>query len=67
VPPRPKVPKPPPALRAVRVKTWCEMHQVSTSHAYELMNRGELPFFYLGNTRRIPLTEPIPENVEAPG
>jgi excisionase family DNA binding protein len=65
MPPRPKIPKPPPALRAVTVKTWCEMHECSKAHAYELMRRGELPFYYLGHTRRIPL-KPRPENVEAP-
>jgi hypothetical protein len=63
---RPRIPKPPLERRAVSVDTWCRMFDASRSHAYALMKRGELRYFYLGNVRRIPL-EPIPENVEAPG
>jgi hypothetical protein len=62
MPPRPKIPKPPPEQRAVSVNTWCAMHDVSRAHAYELMKRGILKYFYLGETRRILIEQINPEN-----
>jgi hypothetical protein len=61
MPPRPQIPKPPPAPRAVSVDTWCAMFDASRSHAYELMKRGTLKYITLGNVRRILLEQPSPE------
>jgi predicted site-specific integrase-resolvase len=65
MPPRPQTPKPPPEPRAVRVDTWCAMHDVSRTHAYELMKRGVLKYILLGAHRRILLEPPHPENGES--
>jgi excisionase family DNA binding protein len=62
-----KIPKahqvPPFAERkALRVNTWCYLNDTSRSHAYELMRRGELPYYYVGKTRRIPVEQADPES-----
>jgi hypothetical protein len=62
MPPRPKNPSPPPKPKGVRVNTWCAINEASRTHAYELMKRGELPYYYIGKTRRILVEQPDPEN-----
>jgi hypothetical protein len=65
-----KIPKahqvPPFAERkALRVNTWCYLNDTSRSHAYELMRRGELPYYYVGKTRRILVESPDPPSKQA--
>jgi hypothetical protein len=67
MPREPKIPKahqvpPVPERKALRVNTWCYLHDTSRSHAYELMRRGDLPYTYVGRTRRILVGPPAPEN-----
>jgi hypothetical protein len=67
MPREPKIPKahqvpPVPERKALRVNTWCYLHDTSRSHAYELMRSGELPYIYVGRTRRILVGQPHPEN-----
>jgi hypothetical protein len=54
--------KTPQEPRAVTVRRWCEMHDVSRAHAYALMKRGVVRYFYLGDRRRIVLEPITPEN-----
>jgi predicted site-specific integrase-resolvase len=62
MPPRSKSPSPPPKPKGVRVNTWCALNEASRTHAYELMKRGELRYYYLGKTRRILVESPDSEN-----
>lgn len=41
--------------RAYRVNEFCDAWRVSRQTAYDLMNSGKLPYFHVGQERRIPV------------